>query len=371
MGAKNGIEQRFVNRCGQPCVHRVPLTPGALTLDRLFALKRLFHLVLTSLVLGLVLLGLAACAGIQPKSARASQPIPQEMLNRLAALGSSPSAPMMVRIFKQTNELEVWKQGSGGTFKLVKTYDICAWSGVLGPKVKEGDRQAPEGMYTITPGLMNPNSNFYLAFNTGFPNKFDRSWGRTGSNLMVHGACSSSGCYSMTDDAIAEIYALARETFRGGNPSFLLQVFPFRMTVDNLAKHADNPSLPFWKNIKEGYDRFEMTRMPPTWDVCEKKYVFGLPVVSSLDPKASCPSSVKSAQSPELKSKLLADEAALDARIAKANAEAEAAIRAQAAAKERGEAIGSFIGGLFGGEVSGTVDPTIVPPVPARKPGQG
>jgi murein L,D-transpeptidase YafK len=337
----------------------------------LFALKTFLRLVLSSLVLGLVVLGLAACAGIQPKNAKASQPIPQELQNRLASIGSSAGAPMMVRIFKQSNELEVWKQGSGGTFKLVKTYDICAWSGVLGPKVKEGDRQAPEGMYTITPGLMNPNSNYYLAFNTGFPNKFDRSWGRYGSNLMVHGACSSSGCYSMTDAAIAEIYALARETFRGGNPSFLLQVFPFRMTVDNLAKNADNPSLPFWKNIKEGYDRFEMTRQPPTWDVCEKKYVFGLPIVSSLDAQGNCPPSVAAAQSPELKSKLLADEAALEAKIAKASAAADAAAKAEAAAKARGEAIGSFIGGIFGAGSSGPVDPSIVPPVPATRPGQG
>lgn len=349
----------------------IRLPGGCFHSTRLFALKTLLRLVCTSLVLGLVVLGLAACAGIQPQNAKASKPLSAELQGRLASIGSSPGAPMMVRIFKQSNELEVWKQGSGGSFKLVKTYEICAWSGGLGPKVKEGDRQAPEGMYTITPGLMNPNSNYYLAFNTGFPNKFDRSWGRTGSNLMVHGACSSSGCYSMTDEAIGEIYAMARETFKGGNPSFLLQVFPFRMTVDNLAKHASDPSMPFWMNIKEGYDRFEMTRQPPTWDVCEKKYVFGLPVVSSLDAQGSCPSTVAAAQSPELKSKLLADAAAIEAKVAKASAAVEAEARAQAAAKARGEAIGSFIGGIFGaGQPQGVLDPSIVPPKPATRPGK-
>ena len=145
-------------------------------------------------------LGLSACSNFKPApNAKANAPLKQEMVHKLASIGSSPGAPMMVRIFKQTNELEVWKQ-AGGTFKLVKTYEICAWSGGLGPKVVEGDRQSPEGFYTITPGLMNPNSNYYLAFNTGFPNKFDRAYGRTGSDLMVHGDCSSRGCYSMTDE---------------------------------------------------------------------------------------------------------------------------------------------------------------------------
>jgi murein L,D-transpeptidase YafK len=187
------------------------------------------------------------CAG---PNAKAIQPLKQEAVSRLSSMGSSPAAPMMIRIFKETSELEVWKQ-AGGSYKLFKTYEICAWSGTLGPKIKEGDRQSPEGFYTITPGLMNPNSNYYLAFNTGFPNKFDRAYGRTGSDLMVHGDCSSRGCYSMTDESIAEIYALARETFKGGNPSFQLQIYPFRMTVANLARHADNPHMSFGRTSRK------------------------------------------------------------------------------------------------------------------------
>ena len=125
---------------------------------------------------------------------------------------------MMIRVFKQTNELEVWKRTNVGHVQAVQDLqDLRLVGRRYGPKVKEGDRQAPEGFYNITPGLMNPNSNYYLAFNTGFPNKFDRAWGRTGANLMVHGDCSSRGCYSMTDEGIAEIYALARESFAGGN----------------------------------------------------------------------------------------------------------------------------------------------------------
>ena len=228
-------------------------------------LRRIAGLVL---ILGL-LTALSACSGIKPGNAKAFQPLKEATVSKLKSMGSAPGKGMMIRIFKESSELEVWKETASG-YKLFKTYAICAWSGDLGPKVKEGDRQAPEGFYTITPALMNPNSNYYLSFNTGFPNKFDRAYGRTGSDLMVHGDCSSRGCYSMTDESIAEIYALARETFEGGNSSFQLQIFPFRMTPQNLAKHSTSTHMVFWQNIKEGYDRFEVAKSPPSWDVCNR-----------------------------------------------------------------------------------------------------
>src|SRR5215207_6647384 len=200
-------------------------------------------------------LALAGCGGIMPKSSslRAQQSLKSATLTKLKDMGSSPGQAMMIRLFKQTNEFGVWKRTAAGTFKLFKTYDICAYSGTLGPKVKEGDRQAPEGFYNITPGLLNPNSSYYLSFNTGFPNKFDEAWGRSGSELMVHGDCSSRGCYSMTDEAIAEIYALVRESFAGGNTIVQMQIYPFRMTPQRLAASSTDPNLEFWKNIKEGY----------------------------------------------------------------------------------------------------------------------
>ena len=156
----------------------------------------------------------------------------------------------------------------------MKTYPICRWSGDLGPKVREGDRQAPEGFYAISPAQMNPQSAYYLSFNTGYPNAFDKALGRTGSQLMVHGDCSSRGCYAMTDEQIAEIYSLGRESFFGGQKSFQLQAYPFKMTPANMAKHRNNPNMPFWKMIKEGNDHFEVTRQEPKVDFCEKKYVF-------------------------------------------------------------------------------------------------
>ena len=183
-------------------------------------------------------------------------------------------SPMLVRLFKQEAELEVWKQDRSGRFALLKTYPICRWSGDLGPKVREGDRQAPEGFYSITPAQMNPQSAYYLSFNTGYPNAFDKALGRTGSQLMVHGDCSSRGCYAMTDEQIAEIYSLGRESFFGGQRAFQLQAYPFKMTPVNMAKHRNNPNMPFWKMIKEGYDHFEVTRQEPKVEFCENKYVF-------------------------------------------------------------------------------------------------
>jgi murein L,D-transpeptidase YafK len=207
-------------------------------------------------------------------NAKANKPIPQKLINDMQAKEMDPQSPILVRLFKQEAELEVWKQDKTGRFALLTTYPICRWSGELGPKVKEGDRQAPEGFYNITPAQMNPESQFYLSFNMGYPNAFDRSLGRTGSQLMVHGDCSSRGCYAMTDEQISEIYALGRESFFGGQKSFQVQAYPFRMTAQNMAKHRDNPNMPFWKMLKQGNDHFEVTQLEPKVDVCEQRYVF-------------------------------------------------------------------------------------------------
>ncbi len=196
------------------------------------------------------------------------------MLADITTKNMDKDSPILVRLFKEESEFEVWKKNRDGEFALLKTYPICRWSGDLGPKKKEGDRQAPEGFYTITPGQMNPASNYYLAFNTGFPNAYDRSMGYTGSELMVHGDCSSRGCYAMTDEQIQEIYALGRESFFGGQRSFQLQAFPFRMTAMNMAKHRNNPNFAFWKMIKDGYDHFEASHQEPKVAVCERRYIF-------------------------------------------------------------------------------------------------
>jgi murein L,D-transpeptidase YafK len=231
-------------------------------------------------------------------NAKANQPVPPKLVAEMTEKDMDLQSPILVRLFKQEAELEVWKQDRAGRFALLKTYPICRWSGDLGPKVREGDRQAPEGFYSISPAQMNPQSAYYLSFNTGYPNAFDRALGRSGSQLMVHGDCSSRGCYAMTDEQIAEIYSLGRESFFGGQRAFQLQAYPFRMTPVNMAKHRNNPNMPFWKMIKQGYDHFEVTRQEPKVDFCEKKYVFDAvkPTDAKKDPvfeaSAKCPAYV-------------------------------------------------------------------------------
>ena len=239
-------------------------------------------------------MALAACTtgGTPAGNGRHMQPLSERMLAELAVKDMEKESPILVRIFKEEAELEVWKQDKSGRFALLRTYPICRWSGQLGPKIKQGDRQAPEGFYTITPDLMNPNSNYYLAINTGFPNAYDRANGRTGALLMIHGDCSSSGCYAMTDEQIAEIYALARESFFGGQKWFQLQAFPFRMTPLNMARHRNSLHVEFWKMLKQGYDHFEVTHLEPKVDVCENRYVFNALSTTQFRPAERCPAYV-------------------------------------------------------------------------------
>ena len=233
---------------------------------------------------------LAGCNGDSlSQGAKANKPIPEKLLAEIETKNMDKGSPMLVRLFKQEAELEVWKQDRSGRFALLKTYPICRWSGDIGPKIREGDRQAPEGFYSITPGQMNPASAYYLSFNMGYPNAYDRAWGRTGSQLMVHGDCSSRGCYAMTDEQISEIYSLGRESFFGGQTAFQVQAYPFRMTPQNMAKYRDNPNMPFWRMLKEGNDIFEVTRIEPKVDVCEKKYVFDAEPVMGGKPLAFSP----------------------------------------------------------------------------------
>ena len=217
----------------------------------------------------------ATCLGQSPKPlpAKATQELPAELRALLEQKKMPKHSPIVLRIFKEEAELEVWKQDATGRFQILKTYPICRWSGDLGPKFHEGDRQAPEGFYTVTPEQMNPNSNFHLSINVGFPNPFDKAHKRNGSFLMIHGDCLSMGCYAMTDEQISEIYALARDALIG-RPSFQVQAYPFRLTPQNLARHRNNPNMPFWKMLKVGNDHFETSQREPKVDVCNRTYVF-------------------------------------------------------------------------------------------------
>jgi murein L,D-transpeptidase YafK len=227
---------------------------------------------------GVVALTLAACQDDYSRGgSRHWVAMSPELVATMNEKGMTRSDPILIRSYKQESELEVWKKGRDGKYALLKTFPICRWSGQLGPKVREGDRQAPEGFYPISPAQMNPNSQFHLSFDTGFPNAFDRQLGRSGSFLMVHGACSSRGCFSMTDKQIEDIYALVRDAQSGGQRAVQMQSLPFRMTAANLAKHRFNPHIAFWKNLKEGSDYFEVTGQEPRVTANGGRYVFNAP----------------------------------------------------------------------------------------------
>ncbi|MBF0225969.1 MAG: murein L,D-transpeptidase [Desulfobacterales bacterium] len=180
---------------------------------------------------------------------------------------------IFMRIFKESKELEIWVQ-KDSQYVLFKTYKICTYSGSLGPKIKLWDMQAPEGFYFVTPQRLNPNSDFHLSFNLGYPNEYDRSHKRTGSALMVHGNCVSIGCYAMTDSGIEEIYAIADAAFRNGQKFFRVHIFPFRMTKKNMENHQKSEWIEFWNNLKQGYDYFENKKIPPNVKVKNRIYVF-------------------------------------------------------------------------------------------------
>lgn len=231
------------------------------------------------IILVIILLPNAIHAIDVPSSARSKKAISRLEPGLKAELVRSDlryGAPIFIRIFKETKELEVWIKGKQG-FKLFKTYPVCAYGkGGLGPKLCHGDGMAPEGFYYVTPMQINPQSRFHLSFNLGYPNAYDRSCGRTGSALMVHGDCVSIGCYAMTNQGIEEIFALAVSALKKGQPYFRVHIFPFRMTDKNIHKYKDAPWVSFWRNLKQGYDFFENNgHYPPDVTVKDRRYLFG------------------------------------------------------------------------------------------------
>lgn len=211
-----------------------------------------------------------------PTSSRAESSITSVELslkNQLAQKNLVYGAPIFIRIFKDPGILEMWIESKNGTYINFKNYNICKYSGYLGPKLKEGDKQSPEGFYVVTPDKINPLSRFHLSFNLGYPNQYDKYHGRTGSALMVHGNCMSIGCYAMTDQYIDEIYALVVSSFRSGHESFSVHSFPFKLESETLSAFIDFTWHPFWLNLKDGYDYFNKYRRPPSIELLNGKYV--------------------------------------------------------------------------------------------------
>lgn len=200
--------------------------------------------------------------------------VQESLKTELKAKGLVYGAPIFIRIFKKSSILEVWLKTKNGTFKKFKDYEICTFSGKLGPKLKRGDYQSPEGFYFVRPSQLNPYSNYRLAINLGYPNAYDRFHQRTGDGIMIHGNCVSAGCFAMTDPIIDEIYTLVVAAFKKGQPFVRVHVFPFHLSKENLAKYKSHPWHSFWQNLKEGYDHFEKYQKPPNAKVVLGKYVF-------------------------------------------------------------------------------------------------
>ena len=189
---------------------------------------------------------------------------------RLQAKGMTAGSPVMIRIFKGESELELWLK-KGERFELFATYPVCYWSGRLGPKQREGDRQAPEGFYTVSTEQLHRQGRHPRSLDLGFPNALDRAQSRTGSYILMHGGCRSIGCYAMTNPIMEEVYALSEQALRQGQDRIQVHVFPFRMTDANLSVFADHKWHDFWLGLREAYDLFEQTHTPPRIAICDKQ----------------------------------------------------------------------------------------------------
>ena len=214
-----------------------------------------------------------------PRPAAAAARVRPELEASLHRVGLRFGDPVFLRAYKRERLLEVFVKGrEDGKFRLFRSYPIAGASGELGPKLREGDRQVPEGFYLVSAAAMNPESRFHLSFNIGYPNALDRFHGRTGSLIMIHGGRASIGCLAMTDPGIEEIYLLCDAALRGGQEAFPVHLFPFRMTDENLAAMAGHPWRGFWDNLREGHGWFENRRVPPATTVThDGKYEFREP----------------------------------------------------------------------------------------------
>lgn len=178
-----------------------------------------------------------------------------------------------LRIFKQEGILEIWYKHKNNNYQLYRSWDICTFSGGLGPKKAEGDGKSPEGFYATEKNLLKPNSNYHLAFNIGYPNAYDRANGYTGSFIMIHGNCVSIGCYAMTDKGIEQIYAVVNQAINSGQKRIPIHIFPFRMTASNMQKFQNSAYMPFWSELKPAYDIFQSEHRVADITVHNKHYV--------------------------------------------------------------------------------------------------
>ena len=219
-----------------------------------------------------IALSVSACAKFEVDPRRGLAPQNSSLVSATERAGSTATSPALIRIFKESKELELWKMAKDGKFELVRIYDICAFSGELGPKQKQGDRQAPEGFYSITTGQLNYQSIRFVSLNTGFPNAYDKAHNATGTALMIHGGCDSAGCYAIEDGPAQEVFTSVRDSLKSGQKSVQLQIYPFRMSKWAMFTNSNNKNIDFWQQLKFGYDKFENIKKPIEFTVVKGRY---------------------------------------------------------------------------------------------------
>jgi murein L,D-transpeptidase YafK len=191
------------------------------------------------------------------------------LIAELEERGLRYGSPVFLRAFKESAELELWlEKKPGQPWELYRSWPIAAWSGQLGPKLKEGDYQTPEGFYAVGKGQLNPRSTFHLSFNVGYPNGYDRHRGRTGSHIMVHGSNVSVGCLAMTDPVIEVIYLLVEAALARGQEAVPVHLLPFRLTAERMQAAEGEDWYEFWQqDLWPVAEAFEKSRVPPKVEV--------------------------------------------------------------------------------------------------------
>lgn len=204
---------------------------------------------------------LALTAALEPQRVQTARAISTQQIQQEFAQAqvTYPPKRVLLRAFKQDKQLELWAGDARGPMKLVTTYAICASSGTLGEKTRAGDGQVPEGFYEIS-GL-NPASNFLLSLRVSYPNARDRKLRHTGGDIFIHGSCVTIGCIPIEDRNIQQLYVIAADA-RAAGATLLVHIFPGR-DWDKLLASASPQLREFWSDLREGYARFEHTRIPP------------------------------------------------------------------------------------------------------------
>ena len=179
-----------------------------------------------------------------------------------------PVDEVYLRAFKKERVLELWAGKSGQPLVLVKSYPVCAASGDLGPKRKEGDWQVPEGLYEVP--SFNPFSDYHLSMKVSYPNASDRLRSdakRPGGLIYLHGSCASIGCIAIEDGPIEEVYLIVIDAKR---QPVRFDIFPTHLDREGLESLKDSANTEFWKELAPAYLAFEQNHRPAAFTVSKK-----------------------------------------------------------------------------------------------------